>query len=42
MFTLGGQRMQLGGGVRYWADAPEGGPEGWGTRVVLTLLFPTG
>jgi hypothetical protein len=42
MFTLGGQRMQLGGGVRYWADAPEGGPEGWGARVVLTLLFPAG
>jgi hypothetical protein len=41
MFKVGDQRMQLGGGVRYWADAPESGPEGWGARVVLTLLFPT-
>jgi hypothetical protein len=42
MFSVGGQRLQLGGGVRYWADAPESGPEGWGARVVLTFLFPTG
>jgi hypothetical protein len=42
LFTVGGQRMQLGGGVRYWADTPESGPEGWGARVVLTFLFPTG
>jgi hypothetical protein len=42
MFTVGKQRLQLGGGVRYWADAPESGPEGWGARVVLTFLFPTG
>jgi hypothetical protein len=32
--------VQLTGGVRYWADAPEGGPEGWGARLVVTFLYP--
>jgi hypothetical protein len=41
MFKVGDQRLQLGGGVRYWVDTPETGPDGWGARVVLTLLFPT-
>lgn len=27
-------------GARYWADAPEGGPEGWGGRFAVTWLFP--
>jgi hypothetical protein len=39
---IGDQPISLGGGVRYWADAPEGGAEGWGARAVLTFLFPTG
>jgi hypothetical protein len=30
----------LTGGVRYWADTPEGGPDGWGARLVVTYLFP--
>ncbi len=30
---------QIGG--RYYAEAPEGGPE-WGVRLTFTLLFPTG
>lgn len=34
------QPVQLGLGGRYWADAPEGGPEGWGLRAQVTLLFP--
>lgn len=37
-----GQPIQITGGVRYWADAPDNGPEGWGARVVLTYLFPKG
>lgn len=37
---VGKQPMQLGLGARYWADAPDGGPEGWGLRAQLTLLFP--
>ena len=27
-------------GARYWADAPEFGPDGWGGRFQVTLLFP--
>jgi hypothetical protein len=34
--------VQITGGVRYWADAPEAGPEGWGARLVVTYLFPKG
>lgn len=36
----GGQLISVGAGVRYWAESPESGPEGWGARFVLTLLFP--
>ena len=32
--------VNLGGGVRYWADGPDSGPHGWGFRLVLTLLLP--
>ena len=34
------QRVQVGGGSRYWADAPDAGPDDWGARFVVTLLFP--
>jgi hypothetical protein len=37
---VGGQLISIGAGVRYWAETPDNGPEGWGARVVLTLLFP--
>ena len=37
---VGGQLLSVGGGVRYFADSPEGGPEGLGARIQLTLLFP--
>jgi len=37
---FGNQPVQLTAGVRYWADAPEGGPEGWGARLQMTFLFP--
>lgn len=37
---IGNQRVQFGVGARYWADSPAGGPEGWGARAVMTLLFP--
>lgn len=42
LFDFHGQRLQAGVGARYWADSPDGGPEGWGARAVLTFLFPTG
>jgi hypothetical protein len=40
MLKIREQRLQIGGGVRYWADSPEDGPEGWGVRVQMTLLYP--
>jgi hypothetical protein len=41
LLKVGGKPLQVTAGVRYWADAPEGGPEGWGGRLVVTYLFPT-
>lgn len=35
-----GRNMQLGGGVRYYADKPVGGPD-WGFRFTATLVFPS-
>lgn len=40
LFKVGNQPMQLGLGARYWAESPDGGPDGWGFRVVYTLLYP--
>lgn len=40
LVSFGNQPISLGAGVRYWADGPEGGPEGWGLRLNATLLFP--
>ncbi|MCF1709466.1 transporter [Tabrizicola sp. J26] len=37
---IGGRPVQLVGGVRYWADSAEGGPDGWGARLAVTYLFP--
>ncbi len=33
------QLLQLGGGFRYYADAPDDGAE-WGLRLFVTLLYP--
>jgi hypothetical protein len=40
LLRFGNQLVQVGGGVRYWADAPDSGPEGWGFRLQFTLLYP--
>ena len=40
LFRIGTQPMQIGIGPRYWVESPSGGPEGWGARAVVTLLFP--
>lgn len=40
LLRFGGQMLQVGVGARYWAESPRGGPEGWGLRLNLTLLFP--
>ena len=37
---LGSQLVSIGGGVNYWVESPDGGPEGWGARLTITLLFP--
>jgi hypothetical protein len=40
MFKIGPQILQLAVAGKYWAESPDGGPDGWGVRVQLTLLFP--
>ena len=37
---IGKLPVQVGGGIRYWADSPDNGPKGWGARLQLTFLFP--
>ena len=38
--SVGNQTISVAAGVRYYADSPENGPDGFGFRLVLTLLFP--
>jgi len=40
MLKIGPQIMQLSVAGKYWAKAPDNGPEGWGVRVQLTFVFP--
>lgn len=40
VIKFGKQGFSFGGGARYWVKSTEGGPEGWGFRLVFTLLFP--
>ena len=40
LVQIGGRPVQLTGGIRYWADSPEAGPDSWGARLVVTYLFP--
>jgi len=40
LLKVGKLLFQIGAGVRYWADSPDNGPEGWGGRLQLTFLFP--
>jgi len=39
VFKIGDQAMSFQIAGKYYAEAPDGGPE-WGIRTVLTLLFP--
>jgi hypothetical protein len=39
VFKIGGQAMSFQVGGKWYAEAPEGGPD-WGIRTTLTLLFP--
>lgn len=36
---IGSQMVSYQGGVRYYLESPDGGPD-WGLRFALTLLFP--
>jgi hypothetical protein len=40
LLLVGGMPISVGGGIRFWAEAPEYGPEGVGYRFLVTLLFP--
>ncbi len=40
LLKIGGLPVQLMAGLRYWADAPEGGADDWGARLQMTFLFP--
>lgn len=37
---IGKLPMQFTGGARYWVDSPEGGPDDWGARFVVSFLLP--
>ncbi|MDG1684185.1 MAG: transporter [Luminiphilus sp.] len=41
LMKVGNQIMQVGGGLRYWAESSEMGPKGWGVRVNIIFVFPT-
>ncbi len=41
LLKLGKQPVQIGGGLRYWAESPDYGPQDWGARINLVFLFPT-
>ncbi len=42
LLKVGKLPVSVGAGIRYWADSPDYGPEGWGARLTLTILLPTG
>jgi hypothetical protein len=39
VMKIGEQRISIGGGVRWYVEAPPGGPD-WGLRLIVTLLYP--
>ena len=40
LVRFGKQPVSIGAGVRYWAESPESGPEGFGGRLIIAFLFP--
>ena len=40
LLRVGNQLIQVGGGIRYWADSPTNGPEDWGLRFQIVFLYP--
>lgn len=41
LLKVGSQPISVFVGVRYWCSSTEVGPDGWGIRSGITLLFPT-
>lgn len=39
-FQFNKQPVRRQAGPLYWAESPEGGPEGFWGRLAITLLFP--
>jgi len=40
LMAFGDQVVQVGAGVRYWAEAPGSGPADWGLRINFILVYP--
>ena len=40
LVKFGNQPVSFTAGARYWATSPENGPDGWGFRLAMTMLFP--
>ena len=40
LVTIGNQPISIGGGIRYWADAPSGAADDFGARLIVVYLFP--
>jgi hypothetical protein len=40
VLRIRGQLLSVQGGVRYWVDAPDNGPDDIGFRAAITLLYP--
>lgn len=40
LLKVRGQPLTIQAGPRYWLDSAGDGPQGWGFRIALTLLFP--
>ncbi|MEW5733321.1 MAG: transporter [Thermodesulfobacteriota bacterium] len=40
LLKIGRRHLSLSGGLRYWLESPESGPEGLGLRFGVTFLFP--
>lgn len=40
LLKVDGNPLTVQAGPRYWLDSQDTGPQGWGFRVAITLLFP--
>jgi hypothetical protein len=42
LIKINRQPISVGGGLRYLAESPSGGPDDVGLRLILAYLFPKG